>query len=315
MLKIKPKMFNTFKLLNKYTLEIVELSIDLKVKLYPAYYIVIEPIQLKTDLGDCSICLNKLDSDIHKTDCNHLYHRKCYEEWLNYNTKCPLCRTDNKYIILSHNRNITYIEGDLTIPVREFVINLGYTYLKFDKDAFIKLYKSSPALWLNTTNSSECKSILEPVFKLGNIYISYFLRNTILFGNEYEINNIITSNEIYKENVLLYLDCENEKYNKGILSRKNFRILYEWIYDVMSAIRKEKQIEYQNIMNTQILNIMCTYIYYNNITRREYQKLACIAMYLVHDKKLDLDFFEYISDFTYNVKELQEFSDKVESIV
>ena len=52
---------------------------------------------------------------------------------------------------------------------------------------------------------------------------------------------------------------------------ENFRILYEWIYDVMSAIRKEKQIEYQNIMNTQILNIMCTYIYYNNITRREYQ--------------------------------------------
>ena len=38
-------------------------------------------------------------------------------------------------------------------------------------------------------------------------------------------------------------------------------------------------------------------------------------MYLVHDKKIDLDFFEYISDFTYNVKELQEFCDKVESIV
>ena len=308
-------MFETFKLLNKYTLEIVERSIDLKVKLYPAYYIVIGPLQLNTDLGDCSICLNKLDSDIHKTDCNHIYHRKCYEEWLNYDTRCPLCRTDNEYVTLSHNRNITYIEGRLTIPVREFVINLGYKYLKFDKDAFIKLYKSSPVLWLKTTNSSECKSILEPVFKLGNIYISYFLRNTILFGNEYEISNITKSDEIYEDNILLYLDCENEKYNKGILSRKNFRIIYEWIYEVMFAIRKDRQIEYQNIMNTQILNIMCTYIYYNNIIRKEYQKLACVAMYLVYDKKLDLEFFEYISDNTYNVKELQEFSDKVESIL
>ena len=36
--------------------------------------------------------------------------------------------------------NITYIEGDLTIPVRG-IINLGYTYLKFDKDALSNYIK------------------------------------------------------------------------------------------------------------------------------------------------------------------------------
>ena len=113
----------------------------------------------------------------------------------------------------------------------------------------------------------------------------------------------------------MYLDCENDKYNKGILSRKNFRLIYDWIYDVMSAIKKDRQIEYKNIMNTQIFNIICTYIHYNNIIRSEYQKLACVAMYLVYDKKVELEFFEYISNDTYNVKELQEFSDKVEGIL
>ena len=68
-------------------------------------------------------------------------------------------------------------------------------------------------------------------------------------------------------------------------------------------------------MNTEILNIMFTYLHYNSIERKELQKLACVAMYLVHNKKVELDFFEYISDNTYDVKELNEFSDKVETLL
>ena len=61
-------MFETFKLLNKYTFEVVEFSIDVKVKLYPAYYIIIGVVQPITNLGECSICLNKIENDVYKTN-------------------------------------------------------------------------------------------------------------------------------------------------------------------------------------------------------------------------------------------------------
>ena len=95
-------MFETFKLLNKYTFEIIEFSVDIKVKLYPAYYIIVG--LLDSNLEECSICLNKIENDFYKTDCNHRFHRKCYEKWMNYNINCPLCRTKNEYVKLNYYR-------------------------------------------------------------------------------------------------------------------------------------------------------------------------------------------------------------------
>ena len=305
-------MFQTFKFLNKYTLDIVEFSIDLKVQMYPSYYIIISPATVRTDLGDCSICLNTINNDYHKTDCNHIFHRKCYEQWHSYNISCPLCRTENEYKKLDHLMNITYLEGNITIPVRKFKLKLNSTDLLFDNDDFIKLYNSSPCIWKKTFKPKEGKNILEPVYKLRNIYISYFLRNTILFSNNYEIKDIITCNQIYDDNMVLYIDCDNEIYNKGIISKNNVDIVYEWIFDVMHVITKEKQLEFPNMLNTEILNIMFTYLYYNEILRKDYQKLACVAMYLVHKKKVELEFFRFISDYTYSVEQLQEFTEIVE---
>tara|TARA_Y200000002_G_scaffold382818_1_gene401476 strand:+ start:661 stop:1587 length:927 start_codon:yes stop_codon:yes gene_type:complete len=308
-------MFETFKLLNKFTFEIVEFSIDVKVKLYPAYYIIIGVVQPITNLGECSICLNKIENDVYKTTCNHTFHRKCYEQWLNYNVKCPLCRSNNEFKKLNHTMEMTLIDKYLTIPERSFQLNLGYQHLKFTCEDFTKLFKSSPVLWSENNTLTEKNLILEPVYKLGNIYLSYYLRNTILFGCNSEINDIITSNIIYEDNILLYLDCNNDKYNKGTVNKKTCEILFSWIHEVMMVLKNTRDLMYFNIMNTEILNIMFTYIHYNSIERKEYQKLACVAMYLVHNKKVELDFFEYISDNTYDVKELSEFADKVEVLL
>ena len=40
---------------------------------------------------DCCICLDSLITDIHKTPCNHLFHKACLDQWDKANG-CPCCR-------------------------------------------------------------------------------------------------------------------------------------------------------------------------------------------------------------------------------
>ena len=46
---------------------------------------------------NCSICLMDVNKDDHyyEIKCNHIFHRKCLEKWLEeYNYVCPVCRTE-----------------------------------------------------------------------------------------------------------------------------------------------------------------------------------------------------------------------------
>ena len=45
----------------------------------------------------CSICLGDVekDNEYYKIKCNHIFHKKCLEKWLEeYNYLCPVCRTE-----------------------------------------------------------------------------------------------------------------------------------------------------------------------------------------------------------------------------
>lgn len=43
---------------------------------------------------DCTICLEEFNNDeeIVKLKCNHLFHLKCIDDWIEKNQSCPLCR-------------------------------------------------------------------------------------------------------------------------------------------------------------------------------------------------------------------------------
>jgi hypothetical protein len=41
----------------------------------------------------CSICLLELKKDIKTLKCEHNFHKKCIDEWINTNNVCPLCRS------------------------------------------------------------------------------------------------------------------------------------------------------------------------------------------------------------------------------
>jgi len=43
----------------------------------------------------CSICLNNFTKNGSLlSNCLHIFHKRCLNEWLNYNKQCPLCRTN-----------------------------------------------------------------------------------------------------------------------------------------------------------------------------------------------------------------------------
>jgi len=45
------------------------------------------------DLPDCSICLESIEENLHKTQCNHNFHKDCINQWLDMgNNTCPNCR-------------------------------------------------------------------------------------------------------------------------------------------------------------------------------------------------------------------------------
>jgi len=55
---------------------------------------------IKEELDDnCSICFDKIEmeTEIYQITCNHKFHKNCLKpHLLNYNNRCPVCRTDIK---------------------------------------------------------------------------------------------------------------------------------------------------------------------------------------------------------------------------
>lgn len=43
---------------------------------------------------ECVVCLEtfKLEEEVKKLPCNHIYHIKCLEKWMQNSTTCPKCR-------------------------------------------------------------------------------------------------------------------------------------------------------------------------------------------------------------------------------
>lgn len=44
----------------------------------------------------CPICLTYFIKYIYITSCGHKFCKRCIKSWLNYSTKCPICRKNIK---------------------------------------------------------------------------------------------------------------------------------------------------------------------------------------------------------------------------
>ncbi len=45
------------------------------------------------------------DDEIVGTECSHIFHKQCCEEWLRYARTCPICRTDIPNSIANNDEN------------------------------------------------------------------------------------------------------------------------------------------------------------------------------------------------------------------
>lgn len=45
------------------------------------------------EVPECSICLSDITEDLFTTPCQHTFHKKCVDNWLKSEYRCPMCRT------------------------------------------------------------------------------------------------------------------------------------------------------------------------------------------------------------------------------
>ena len=88
----------------------------------------IEQKSLEMLNGTCSICMNVLESPVLETNCQNIFCGKCFLQWLNKSSTCPLCRVDvtkENIIYLSNSKQIKIDKKpELKITQIEMVIKL-----------------------------------------------------------------------------------------------------------------------------------------------------------------------------------------------
>lgn len=60
----------------------------------PAGDVVVDMATVVGGDGDCTICMEELESDerAKQAPCGHVFHSKCISRWLSLHNSCPLCR-------------------------------------------------------------------------------------------------------------------------------------------------------------------------------------------------------------------------------
>ena len=271
-------------------------------------------------MGSCSICYDNI-YDFEKNvnlNCSHTYHKKCLEKWMINTPKnsCPMCRSSFDYTeIKFQTKTKSYsnqVCKNILQPVKLLLNNEEY---KFNQKQMEMLYKECPIEWKSTfdkvKNSNKRSTYLEPIFSLGNLKISSWLRINILFGNERELKIVKCGRNTENKN-LEYYDILNKELNG--FEYKSFQILYTWVFDMMHKIDKEYKLPYCLIKNTDILNTIFSYISKKEIEKDDYLKLGFSAIYLAHEKKLNFESLCSLNN-NHSVKELRDFTKEVEKVI
>jgi hypothetical protein len=59
------------------------------------------------EIGECYICLDKLEGELVEINCSHIYHYKCVKEWLDskrkLNRPCCICDKETEIINIFYN--------------------------------------------------------------------------------------------------------------------------------------------------------------------------------------------------------------------
>jgi hypothetical protein len=84
---------------------------------------------IKEHLDDCSICLENIINEEHKTitSCKHIFHAECMAKWMSLNHNCPLCRKNLDLDIYDEIVNDEENDGDSNDDGDNPIINNSIT--------------------------------------------------------------------------------------------------------------------------------------------------------------------------------------------
>lgn len=270
--------------------------------------------------NQCSICLENIKKEESYTtnSCGHIFHKGCLKEWINPRNSpcsandskivkdtCPLCRTKVNTIETGYNSSfVTYMELEFedSRPIyytsKTIVIDGKELFISGDK--IYKLFKSSPSKW--AVHNSEH---FQPIYELSpGIFISSWLRILLLFGDRIIMAE---TQETLDKNYIKAAD-DTFKCGQHEVSYDSYFKIFNWVFDVMHDLSRNKGLEYSLNLNSKIINIIFIAFKQIRITSKTYQLVALCAMHIVHKEVLD---YSYLNDFTTNIytpEKIKEFT-------
>jgi hypothetical protein len=149
----------------------------------------------------CSICLLELNKDIKTLKCEHNFHKKCIDEWINTNNVCPLCRSiipiskpaqlpSNIVVPINSAHSINIINNNNNNNNNYIIIQVP----KIIKTIFIIiLYCLALIFFISSSFYNDTT-----IFKANN-----YINKIIINMNETELNN---NNNTYDGEVLIICD-------------------------------------------------------------------------------------------------------------
>ena len=265
-----------------------------------------------------------------KLECGHQFHVNCIDKWINEKYNCPLCRNEFNYILYDFEEsiqkdysNIKKIQKIYNSKCYKYKFNINKIknlYLNIDdkivkiSNAFQQLINQKPINYkINKSN------IYYPVYFVftdnidynnksnQKIYISFYLRQLILW------------NKIDKTKIFHYTDsignkifCSSQNISDS-LTKSNFNICYEWIYEIMCEFKRLYKFNYYSELNTLILDIFVkTVKNYNNISKYTLQTVVIATLYniiqLYYPNKFKHITKELLIEYTDNSSNIDDFN-------
>lgn len=215
----------------------------------------------------CPICFDDIEKEEQVLlKCGHKFHSECFQEWIKNSLTCPYCRSQLKIItnLFENTKNSVNYEYKKKTKCKNVILDGEIIY-----DSYQQLINRCPIGFLEYNNS------IEPIYKLNDKYISYYLRQIILW------------NKIDHESIYTYTtDCGHKIYHSSQEICKNLNIstlliMYNWIYELMVDLSQTYLFSYTVDINTILLDLCINNIKKQQLSVSKFQTCIIVSVYII----------------------------------
>lgn len=165
----------------------------------------------KFNKSKCSICMDNLGYpfNIHETECNHSFHKKCFDQWYKLKKNCPNCRKKLNFHRVDNNNIFITDVPELKTPERFEFQDIPPNPQLFRQETDLH----SPLLENTRTGRFRRVSLLDPVPIERDEVLSEENENMNINGLDSltnEIENDIENDPVIRDDDIFSVDTNNE---------------------------------------------------------------------------------------------------------